>query len=213
MKKKLKTEKAKTKKAKRLITALVCICLCALIYAMSVNFYVIAKEKPNIRTSEELALMNDIDAVLVLGCGINPDNTPSARLDERLKKGREVLDKNKEMKLIVSGDDSGESYNEVAVMKRVSLENGVDEKRIICDSFGFSTYESIYNAKEVFGCKKIIIVTQDYHLSRALYIAEKLGVEAYGADAVLPQNPKRIVWLSREVLARNKDFLKCAFSQ
>ncbi len=214
MKKNKKDKKVKNKKRKFILKAVLCLYLCVVIYALSVNFYVIGKEKPNVKTVEEITSIENVDAVLVLGCGVRPDNyTPSDMLKERLEKGAELMSKTKDIKLILSGDDSGESYNEVAVMKRVSLENGVDEKRILCDSFGFSTFESVYNAKEVFGCKKIIIVTQSYHMPRALYIAEKLGLEAYGAEAYLQTYPKQIIWSAREVLARNKDFLKCAFSK
>ena len=112
--------------------------------------------------------------------------------------------------LLLTGDNSGESYNELAVMKKVSIENGVEESQMTIDDYGFSTYESLKNAKEKFGAKKIIIITQPYHMYRALYIANKLGIEAYGVTAYLPFYPRQILWSLREVLARNKDFLLCA---
>lgn len=203
----------KSKPLKRIIIFFICFCVLCSAYALTVNFYILAKEKPNFKTTEEIAELEDIDALLVLGCGIRPDNSPSRMLWERLKTGASVIDETTLDKIILSGDNSGESYNEVAVMKEVSLENGISEKMIICDDNGFSTYESIYNAKNTFGAEKIVIVSQSYHLPRALFIAEKLGLEAYGAKAYLPLYPKQIIWSAREVLARNKDFLKCTLTK
>lgn len=190
---------------------IICLCFSVVIgtYALAVNFYIIEKSKPKIITADEAAQIDDIDAVLVLGCGIKPDNTPSVMLNERLKTGTELISKVNGGVLFLTGDNSGEKYNEVGVMKRVSIEKGVPEEKIVTDDFGFSTYESIYNAKHTFGYNKIIIVTQTYHMYRALYIAESLGIEAYGVTAYIPIYPRQIIWSTREVLARNKDFLQC----
>lgn len=179
-------------------------------YILGVNFYVILSQEKDILTVEEASRLDRIDYVLVLGCGVNEDGTPSRMLAERLEMGAEVFKNQSGASLLLTGDNSGERYNEPETMKRVSLENGIAEKDITVDDFGFSTYESICNAKKTFGAKRIIIITQPYHISRALYIAEKLGVEAYGVTANLPFYPRQIIWSLREVLARNKDFLLCA---
>ena len=101
----------------------------------------------------------------------------------------------------MSGDHSSEQYNEVAVMKNYAVDAGVHSEDVFMDHAGFSTYETMYRAKEVFGAEKVVIVTQEYHLYRSVFIAEKLGMEAYGvaSDFKLDQN--------REILARCKDFL------
>lgn len=205
-------KKESKKLLKRIVAALV---LCALAfggYVLGVNFYVILSQKKSIVELERVETA-DVDYILVLGCGVREDGEPSRMLAERLKTGAEVFKKaeNGKAKLLLTGDNSGESYNEPAVMKRVSLENGVREDEIAVDDYGFSTYESLYNAKFKFGAKKIIIVTQPYHMFRALYIAHKLGMEAVGVTAYLPLYPRQIIWSLREVLARNKDFLLCAF--
>ena len=209
----MKTKKL-SKKSKRPLAFLLVLILLFASYVLGVNFYVILSQKKSIITKQEAAAMQDIDYVLVLGCGVREDGSPSHMLSERLKAGADIfksLDESKNAKLLLSGDNSGESYNELAAMKRVSIENGVDESDMEIDNIGFSTYESMYNAKTVYDAKKIIIITQPYHMYRALYIAKSLGMEAYGVTAYLPFYPQQIGWSLREVLARNKDFLLCAF--
>ena len=92
-----------------------------------------------------------------------------------------------------------------------AIEKGIPSENIFMDHAGFSTYDSIYRAKDIFQAKKVIIVTQKYHLYRALYIANKLGLEAYGVGA----DPRKYVGATyretREILARDKDFVKCIF--
>lgn len=209
---KKKTKKKLPKTAKRIIAFFLIVVLAGGGYVLGVNFYVILSQKKNIISLEEASHMDKVDYVLVLGCGVREDGEPSHMLYERLKRGAEVLEKVNGAKLLLTGDNSGESYNELAAMKRVSLENGVKEEKMVIDDFGFSTYESLYNAKNNFSAKKIIIITQPYHMYRALYIANKLGIEAYGVTAYLPFYPMQIIWSLREVLARNKDFLLCMFS-
>ena len=198
------------KTAKRLLEAALILFLFCGCYTLGVNFYVILSQKKNILSIQEAARLDKVDYVLVLGCGVKEDGEPSHMLYERLKKGAEVFNMQNGALLLLTGDNSGESYNELAAMKKVSLENGVKEEKLAIDDYGFSTYESLYNAKTKFGAKKIIIITQPYHMYRALYIANKLGIEAYGVTAYLPFYPRQILWSLREVLARNKDFLLCA---
>ena len=114
-------------------------------------------------------------------------------------------------KLIMSGDHSKSNYDEVNVMKDYAIKKGIESENIFMDHAGFSTYESIYRAKEIFGAKKIIIVTQKYHLYRALHIANKLGIEAYGVGSDPRQYTGATYRELREILARNKDFIKCIF--
>jgi len=111
----------------------------------------------------------------------------------------------------MSGDHGKEDYDEVNVMKNFAMQNGISSEDIFMDHAGFSTYESIYRAKEVFDVKKIVIVTQEYHLYRALYIANKLGLEAYGVSSDQRKHTGAVYRELREVLARNKDFVKSIF--
>jgi vancomycin permeability regulator SanA len=106
----------------------------------------------------------------------------------------------------MSGDHGREDYDEVDVMKSFAVEAGVPSEDVFMDHAGFSTYESMYRAKEIFQARKVIIITQEYHLYRAIYIAEQLGMEAYGVAAdyrAYYDQTKRDI---REILARVKDF-------
>ena len=179
---------------------------------LSVNFYVLLSSQKQILTKEELMQTETADYVLVLGCGVKPDGTPSHMLYERVKAGTEIFKEKTAYSLLLTGDKSGDYYDEPKVMKKIAKEFGVKEKEITVDNIGYSTYESIVNAKEIYGAKKLIIVTQPYHLPRALYIAKSLGIEAYGYKAWLPFYPKQVLWSLREIAARNKDFILCNFT-
>ena len=132
-------------------------------------------------------------------------------LEDRLLTAIDLYYNNVSTKIIMSGDHSRKDYDEVTIMKNFAIENGIPSENIFMDHAGFSSYESIYRAKEIFGVKKAIIVTQKYHLYRALYIANKFGIEAYGVGS----DPRKYVGETyreaREILARNKDFIKCIF--
>ena len=112
---------------------------------------------------------------------------------------------------MMSGDHGRVNYDEVNAMKAYAVENGVPSEDVFMDHAGFSTYETVYRAKEIFGADKVIIVTQEYHLYRALYIAEALGIEAYGVSADLNRYGGQTMRDIREVLARCKDFAMCLF--
>ena len=96
-------------------------------------------------------------------------------------------------------------------MKEFAINEGVPSEDVFMDHAGFSTYDSIYRAKEIFKAKNIIIVTQEYHLYRALYIAESLGLNAYGVSADSRKYAGQTSRELREILARDKDFVKSIF--
>ena len=174
-----------------------------------INSYLVNSVKSQIININDISDLSDIDAILVLGCKANK-NGPSMMLRERLDTGIEVYNILGDTKLLLSGDHGRREYDEVNTMRDYTLNTGIDSVDIFMDHAGFSTYESIYRAKEIFLAKKIVIVTQEYHLYRALYIANKLGLSAYGvasSDIVYGQDMRDI----REFLARNKDFVKVIF--
>ena len=111
----------------------------------------------------------------------------------------------------MSGDHGRAEYDEVNVMKTYATDCGVPSQDVFMDHAGFSTYESMYRAKEIFGVKKMVIVTQEYHLYRALYTAEKLGIEVKGVACDRYIYEGQIYREIREILARDKDFLYCIF--
>ncbi len=170
-------------------------------FVVGVNAYVMDKGDDTILTSEESEKLDDVDCIIVLGCFVKEDGTPGNILADRLKTGVELYKNGVAPKIIMSGDHSSEQYNEVASMKNYAVNAGVPSEDIFMDHAGFSTYETMYRAKEVFKAKKVVIVTQEYHLYRSVYIAEKLGMEAYGVASEYELDE------SREVLARCKDFM------
>ena len=183
-----------------------------LVYVLSVNFYIIFSAQKSIVGREKTAFLNNVDCVLVLGCGIRPDGSPSDMLRERVEEGAQTFQICRADYLLLTGDGSSrEGYDEPTAMKKLCVEKlGVDENLIQTDPYGLSTYDSIFNAKKC-GVKKLVIITQSYHMPRALFIARRLGLEAYGVEAHLLRYPAQVLWSAREVLARNKDFVKCIF--
>lgn len=173
------------------------------------NLYIIITTKSKIKNINDIT-DDDIDCILVLGAGIRGNN-PSPMLEDRLLTSATLYKKNISNKIIVSGDHSKEYYDEVNVMKNYLKEQNIPSKDIFMDHAGFSTYDSVYRAKEIFEAKKVIIVTQKYHLYRALYIAKELDLEAYGVSANRRTYNNQIKRDIREVAARIKDLIKCIF--
>lgn len=174
------------------------------IWAFAVNLYVTMSTKKQIY---EKIKSSNADCILILGAGVWGDR-PSPMLEDRLLKGKELYDDGISNKIVVSGDHGKKDYDEVNVMKQYLIDNGVPSEDIFMDHAGFSTYDSIYRVKEIFGAKKVIIVTQKYHLYRAIYISNELGLEGYGVYANPRKYMGRVNREIREVIARNKDFLK-----
>ena len=175
----------------------------------SVNALVKHRVKDNILTPEQAAELSGVDCILVLGCKVHDDGTPSAMLRDRLLQSIHLYQLGASPKLLMSGDHGQHRYDEVNAMKQFALDAGVPSQDIFMDHAGFSTYESVYRAKEIFGVDKILIVTQEYHLYRALYIAQQFDIEAYGVASDLDTYSGQFQRDVREVLARCKDFGMC----
>ena len=182
-----------------------------LLLALCINGYVVLSTKGKILTADDAAGLGDVDCILVLGCGVYADGTPSAMLTDRLKQSIALYNAGAAPKILMSGDHGQANYDEVNTMKQYAIDAGVPSSDIFMDHAGFSTYESIYRAKDIFGAKKIIIVTQRYHLHRALHIANAFGLEAYGVSADLRSYRGQTYRDIREILARNKDFITAIF--
>ncbi len=158
----------------------------------------------------EMPQTEKIDCIVVLGAGLQSNGQPSHMLEDRIIVGVELLNVTGADFILMSGDRSSEYYDEPAAMKKYAVEElGVDPSRILIDEQGFSTYESITRVRDEFGFDNIAVVTQKYHLYRALYIAEDCGIEAVGVSADLRSYRNQSVRDVREVLARVKDFFMC----
>lgn len=200
-----------TKRKWRMAVLILLLLVAAVIVgALGINAYVVLRTKDQILTPEEMTAY-DADCILVLGCLVREDGTPSNMLHDRLQRGVELYKAGAAPKLLMSGDHGREDYDEVNTMKQFALDAGIASADVFMDHAGFSTYESLYRAKEVFGVKKVIIVTQKYHLYRALHIANKLGLEAVGVAADYRSYAGQTYRDVREILARNKDFFTGIF--
>lgn len=155
------------------------------------------------------ALNKDYDCVIVPGAAVYNNSVPSPMLQDRLDVAAEIYQKGLVPKILVSGDNGTVEYNEVLVMKNYLLDLGIPAEDIVMDYAGFDTYQTIYRARDIFMVKKAVIVTQDFHLYRALYIGEKLSVELDGVDSALRDYHNSSWNRSREYLARVKAFLEC----
>ena len=164
----------------------------------------------NLRSMEKLSDEDaEYDCVIVLGAGVYDDGRLSPMLRDRVIVGCDIFLCTHAKILIMSGDKHGSSYDEPEAMRKYAMELGIDPDVILKDNEGYSTFESIYRAKHEYGAEKIIIVSQEYHLYRALYIAKSLDMEAVGVSADLDFYSRQKYRDLREALARFKDFLLC----
>lgn len=186
-------------------SCLVCAGLLGASALLLANGYVKSSTKDQILSPEEAAALDGVDCILVLGCLVKADGNPSDMLADRISVGVTLYQNGTAQRLLMSGDHGQKEYDEVNVMKSCAIDAGVPSEHVFMDHAGFSTYESVYRAKEIFGADKIVIVTQEYHLHRALYIANALGIEAYGVSADLRTYAGQTKRDAREVLARIKD--------
>lgn len=187
-----------------IIVLAVLFCIGLVIIAVP-NIIIISSANKYIAKPEETENLN-ADCVLVLGAAVWGENTLSHMLEDRVLQGIDLYERGSSGKILMSGDHGREEYDEVNAMKNYAVQKGVPADDIFMDHAGFSTYESMYRAKDVFQADKVIIVTQKYHLYRSVYVARALGIEAYG----VPSNPRPyrsvIKNNAREILARVKDF-------
>ena len=177
---------------------------------LAVNVYMSVSADKQIYSTHDKIESGAFDCIIVLGAGVNGD-TPSDMLKDRLLAAIELYQNGIAPKLLMSGDHGQIDYDEVNVMKSFAIEHGVPSEDIFMDHAGFSTYESIYRASEIFGVKTAVIVSQEYHLPRALHIADELGIEAVGISADTRQYRGELYRNCREYLARCKDFFQCIF--
>lgn len=192
---------------KKIIKFISALTVLTIVATLSINILIILTTRNQIKKIENIEL-EDVDCILVLGAGIK-NNKPSPMLEDRLQTGIELYEKNISKKILVSGDHTKIDYDEVNVMKNYLKENNIPSNDIFMDHTGISTYDSIYRAKKIYKAKKIIIVTQEYHLYRSLYIANRLGIDAYGIAADKKEYPNQDKRDLREIAARIKDFIKC----
>ena len=155
--------------------------------------------------AEKAKTKSRFDAVLVLGAQVKPDGSLSKMLKERLDTGISIYNAGLTDRMIMSGDHGREDYDEVNAMKDYAVSQGVPSECIFMDHAGFSTYESMYRAKKIFETDRLVVVTQKYHMYRALYDAGAMGIDAKGVtcDTKVYRGDK--YRKLREAVARVKD--------
>ena len=140
---------------------------------------------------------------IVFGAGLRYDGTPTAILRDRVETAVQLYNNGKVEKLLMSGDNTVVEYNEPESMRQFALSLGVPDEAIVLDYAGRRTYDTCYRAKAIFGVESAILVTQDFHLPRALYLCNHLGVEAVGVEAnnFYYRKISRLIWNTRELFA------------
>ena len=195
---------------RRIAMVLLCLVLACALGIIGISEHVRISTDSSIYTdADKLYNVNEIDCVVVLGAGLKSDGTPSHMLEDRIKVGVNVLNATGIKFILMSGDRSGEYYDEPAAMKKYAESLGVDPERILTDGKGYSTYESMSRVKDEYGFDRVVVITQKYHLHRALYISEFCGIDAVGISSDLRGYRGQTVREIREILARVKDFFLC----
>ncbi|MWB94393.1 hypothetical protein GON26_08465 [Flavobacterium sp. GA093] len=165
---------------KKLLKKLVLLSFIVLILIIAVNSHVKSATKRDIHYSLRKFPKNDVG--IIFGAGINGDQ-PSKYLKDRLDAGIFLYKAKRINKILLSGDNGREGYDELTVMKNYCFKHGVDTTKIFIDYAGFDTYSTMYRAKHIFKIKKATLISQKYHLNRAIYIGQELGIKSAGYSA------------------------------
>lgn len=199
-----------SRKKNRVLLILLAVALLLASIPFVISAYVCASVEDRIVSADNVADL-DADAILVLGARVWENGEPSAILKDRLNMGISLYETGASNRLLMSGDHGTEDYDEVNAMKSYAVEAGVSSDDVFMDHAGFSTYESLYRARDIFAVKTVVIVTQRYHLYRALYIAERMGLRAFGVSCDRRDSEGIRLPDIRETLARCKDFFYTIF--
>ena len=209
-----KTDK-KIKKSSRVFKTLLKVAfILALVGILAVavcNIIVIASASKYIVDFDSAVTLGDIDCIIVLGAGVKEDGTLSNILHERVFCGANLYLSGASERLLLSGDHSRKDYNEVGAMKEYMVSRGIDKNVVFTDHAGFDTYDTAYRAKEIFKAERVLIVTQDFHISRAVFIARSVGLDAYGVECDTGELGNNIFDDLREIAARTKYVLDAVF--
>ena len=208
-KKKSITKENIIKVVKRMFICIGALIIAGLVAVIGINIFVMATTCGRILSVEEATDIEKVDCIIVLGAAVRPDGEPSAMLRDRLEKAAELYKAGVSKKIIVSGDHRDEYYNEVYTMKWYLVELGIPSNDIFMDHGGLSTYDTMHRAANIFGVKKAVVVTQKYHMYRAIYIAKSMGIDAYGVNAKEISYSGQLKRDAREFLARIKDVGMC----
>ena len=192
---------------KKLLIAFLAAILAFALFTAVVNSIMMLSTEKRIFAPDDNEIPADPDTIIVLGCGIKRNGEPTDMLRDRLITAAKIATMCPKATVLLTGDHRRDNYDEIAVMKRVIIELGVDERRIDCDGYGLCTYDSMVRSAEQYDAKKALIITQKFHLARAVYSALNYGIDAYGVEADLRSYQGIVYNNMRELLARDKDFI------
>ncbi len=157
----------------------------------------------NSRIYEQAQAVPPSGVALVLGAGLWADGTPTPVLYDRVATAADLYHAGVVKKLLMSGDNRFEWYNEPEEMRQLAIKLGVPDKDVVLDYAGRRTYDSCYRAKAIFDVEQVVVVTQRFHLDRALYLCDAMGIQSVGvvADRRVYSSPARQWWDVRETAA------------
>ena len=208
-------DKASAPRKKSLVKRIVKVCMAVIVTGALVftclNLYVTTSTNDSVVTVNSVPSDAKADCILILGASVRANRKPSPMLLKRLERGLELYRKKAASKILVSGDNATVAYNEVKVMREWLQAKGVPPQDIFEDHAGFSTYESMYRARDVFKVKRMIVVTQRYHLARAIYTGDALGLKVWGVAANGNNYSGQLKRDMREWVARVKDLGKSIY--
>lgn len=189
-------------------------CIGCLLLTLIINLYMLSYTKDYIYYESDD--VPQTQCVMILGAGVSTSGTISDVARDRAEAALELYHQGKVEKVIISGDHGRRNYDEVNSIKNyLKIIHHINDEDIFMDHAGFSTYESMYRGRDVFLIKDVVVVSQEFHIARAVYIARKMGLNAVGfvANEITPFTKiTHISWKIRETLARVKSFFLVAFN-
>ena len=186
-----------------ILKILLVLVIIAVVMLVPTNIYIVAKANQYI-VAESAA--KPADCIIVPGALVEPNGQPSAMLKDRLDVAYELFEAGAAPKILVSGDHGTVNYDEVDNMRKYLEGRGVPDEDIFMDHAGFDTYDTMYRARDIFEVKSAIVVTQKYHLYRAVYLAKSMGLDIQGVACDRYHSPVQFYYDIRELAARSKDF-------
>ncbi len=180
----------------------------ALLVVIGINAWTILSVKSSIESStfEAAQSTQTYDCIIVLGASVYADGTLSSILQSRVDAAIELYEQGGASVIIMSGDGRSSNYDEPSAMKEYAIAQGVPADAIYCDSGGYHTYDTMWRVKNVFGAQTAVVVTQEYHLYRAVYDARGVGLDAVGVVCDTNAYEDQLWYDVRELAGRVQDF-------
>lgn len=176
----------------------------AMVFVYAINRYIFFQTKDNVQTSiTEIRVEEPPRVAIVFGASVRGNGEPSSALEDRIITAVELYRSGRVRKILMSGDNRFENYNEPAAMREQAIKRGVPAENVVADFAGRRTYDTCYRAKEIFGVERAVLVTHEFHLNRAIYLCQAAGIDSIGitADRRRYDDSTRRAWAWRETFA------------